>query len=102
MSASLPLRDDAMIAALEAPDADRPDYQLALAEQRRILRWAVSVLQGRHARLIALRYENDMTFGGIGKVFAVSESAACAMHGRILDRLRAALADQGIRSLKDL
>jgi DNA-directed RNA polymerase specialized sigma subunit len=100
MTASLP--DRGLVGCLKAPPGDSPDYPLACEEQRRILRWCLHHLHGRHARVVALRYENGMTFRQIGSVFGMSEPAAFALHGRILDRIRDLLAEHGIHSLRDI
>lgn len=103
MIASPPETDARLVAQLEAPPADSPDYQVLANEQRRILRWCIQQLGGRHARVIDLRYgDGTHTFFEIGQILRISESAAFALHGRILTRLRALMADHGIRSLKDI
>jgi DNA-directed RNA polymerase specialized sigma subunit len=100
MIASQP--DTRMISTLRGPVSDSPGYAAELAEQRRILRWTFSQLAGRHARVIALRYENGLPWKQVAEIMGISETAAILLHGRVLDRLRASLAELGVHTLRGI
>ncbi len=69
-----------------------------VAERRDELRSMRECLEGlseRDRTIIRLRYESGLSLAEIGERMAVSESRACQLHRRALDRLRRAMEGSG-------
>lgn len=81
---------------MEARDDESP-YDLAVRHERaRIIARAVSRLSLRQKRVLVLIYVHDLSFADAGAVIGVSKVAVWKAHRRILERLAADLATQGI------
>ncbi len=76
-----------------------PFVMASLAERRRILIACARFLTVQQARLLDLRYEQDLTFRQIAQHFQTSEAAVWQMHGRIRLVLATELARRRIQSI---
>jgi RNA polymerase sigma factor for flagellar operon FliA len=72
-----------------------PDPEAAVAEQetRRLLWCAVAQLGERDRLVLRLYYLEDRTLAEIGRMLGVTESRVSQLHGRLVARLRARLAE---------
>jgi RNA polymerase sigma factor for flagellar operon FliA len=78
----------------EAGNAARPATPHEQVEQRELardLRAALAELPARDQTLLALYYNEELSYAEIGKVLGVSESRICQLHGRLVATLRARL-----------
>lgn len=77
------------------PDVDAADPAVsALATERREhIAEAVEQLPGRERVILALRYQQELTFPEIGEILGVSESRICQLHTKAMIRMRALLPD---------
>ena len=80
--------DDALLGA----DGEDADDALAAAERRRALADAIAALPERLRILLALHYDEELTYREIAKVLGVSEPRVCQLHSEAVKRLREALA----------
>lgn len=82
----------------ELPEAHRasdqwaPDQAAARSEMIRLVREGLGRLRERDATILALYYDEGLTYREIGEVLGVTESRVCQLHGRAVARLRAELA----------
>jgi RNA polymerase sigma factor for flagellar operon FliA len=84
-----PLRaDDAVLHAR----AEGADDALAAAEVRRAVADAITALPERLRVLLALHYDEELTYREIAKILEVSEPRVCQLHSEAMRRLREALA----------
>lgn len=65
-----------------------PAVRLDEKEVREQLTKIIDTLPEREKILIALYYQEDMTFKEIGMVFRVSETRVCQLHAQALERIR--------------
>jgi len=73
-----------------APSEELPaDEQYARGEQQRALAKAVGELPERLRILLALYYDEALTYREIAKILGVSEPRVCQLHGDAMKRLRA-------------
>ena len=70
--------------------ADEPDPMdsVALRERKRALASAIERLPEREKLVVALYYQDSLTFKEIGNVLSVSESRAYQLHAQAVLRLR--------------
>ena len=74
------------------PSAMDPEISTEMSERRDALARAVAELPERERLVLALYYDEDLTFKEIGRILGVSEARVCQIHGRALMRLRTRLA----------
>ena len=86
---AVPVVDD--VAASEALPADE---QYGRGETQRMLAGAIGELPERLRILLALYYDEALTYREIAKVLGVSEPRVCQLHGDAMKRLRATV--QGV------
>lgn len=67
-----------------------------------ILRDAIGGLTPRHQQILALRYQEELTFAEIAMELHLTVSSVHAMHRLALQRLRDSLELMGIRQITDL
>jgi RNA polymerase sigma factor for flagellar operon FliA len=79
------------LAANEASDMASPHSVVERAQLTRRLDAAMANLEARDARLLALYYDEEMTYAEIGATLGVTESRVCQLHARALARLRLCL-----------
>jgi RNA polymerase sigma factor for flagellar operon FliA len=79
--------DDAMLHA----GAEGADEALAAAEGRKAVADAIAALPERLRILLALHYEEELTYREIAKMLDVSEPRVCQLHGDAMKRIREAL-----------
>jgi len=74
--------------ATQAPEAHatRAAFHSALAD-------AIEILPEREKLVMSLYYDEELNLREIGEVLGVSESRVCQLHGQLMLRLRATLAD---------
>jgi RNA polymerase sigma factor for flagellar operon FliA len=72
-----------------AEEASRRDAIASLARQ-------ISRLRGRSRMVLALYYQDEMTFKEIGQILGVSESRICQMHTGAILSLRSRLVDANV------
>lgn len=78
----------------DAPaDAPAADAMLATADLRRAVAGAIAALPERLQVLLALYYDEGLTYREIAKAMAVSEPRVCQLHSDAMKRLRASLAE---------
>jgi RNA polymerase sigma factor for flagellar operon FliA len=87
LSPHLPLEDD----SASSPEA-AADERLSRGQLQRQLALAVASLPERLQVLLALYYEEELTYREIARVLGVSEPRVCQLHSDAVKRLRAALA----------
>jgi len=78
--------------ALASP-AEAPEDLIGRSRSRRALADAIAELPERLRILLALYYEEELTYREIAKVLGVSEPRVCQLHADAVRRLRAVLAD---------
>jgi len=83
---SVPMEDEAHAAA-----AARADDALESAHLRHEVARAIAELPDRLQVLLALYYDEELTYREIAKVLGVSEPRVCQLHSDAVKRLRAAL-----------
>jgi RNA polymerase sigma factor for flagellar operon FliA len=71
------------------------DEALSGAQRRGALAAAISALPERLQILLALHYDEELTYREIAKVLGVSEPRVCQLHGEAVKRLRERLATEG-------
>jgi RNA polymerase sigma factor for flagellar operon FliA len=71
--------------------APRPDEALARGEAVRRLATAIEALPERLRMLLALYYDEGLTYREIARVLGVSEPRVCQLHSDAVKRLRASL-----------
>jgi RNA polymerase sigma factor for flagellar operon FliA len=83
-----------VLPADERLEAETPaaDEAVVRAEQRRILAGAVASLPERLQILLALHYDEELTYREIAKVLGVSEPRVCQLHTEAVKKLKEALA----------
>ena len=74
--------------------SDGADDALSAAERRRTLAAAIAALPERLRVLLALHYDEELTYREIAKVLGVSEPRVCQLHAEAVKKLRAALAEE--------
>ncbi|MGQ9524427.1 MAG: sigma-70 family RNA polymerase sigma factor [Armatimonadota bacterium] len=74
------------------PHAPDPESTTEAAERREALARALAELPERERLVMALYYDEELTFKEIGRILGVSEARVCQIHGRALMRLRTRLA----------
>lgn len=77
---------------LSATEEVPADEALAHGEDRRALAGAIAALPERLQTLLALSYDEGLTYREIAKILGVSEPRVCQLHGDAVRRLREALA----------
>ena len=82
--------------AYDLADPETPESLCGRNETAAVIRAAVGGLESRHAELLALRYQDDLTLREIGARWGVSESAVCQMHATALERIRTSLELMGL------
>lgn len=87
--------------ALDVRDPDTPATLYAAAEIAGVVRAAMGGMMPRHAELLSLRYERDLTLGEIAALWGVSEPAVHAMERRALARMKLSLELMGVNSVGD-
>jgi RNA polymerase sigma factor FliA len=87
---AVPLNED-----LLRDGAAAPDEALARGEAQRRLASAIGDLPERLRILLALYYDEGLTYREIARVMGVSEPRVCQLHSDAVKRLRAALAGAG-------
>ena len=75
----------------EADSEPRADELFAKAESAQQVRKALAQLVPREQALMALRYDDELTFEDIGVILGVPASTVRSIHRRALVKLRAAL-----------
>jgi RNA polymerase sigma factor FliA len=75
-----------------------PDNVFARSEMREKLSSAMQILPERYRKVVQLYYERDMTMKEIGGVLGVNESRVSQIHKAALERMQAALHQNGICS----
>lgn len=85
----LPIQDE----TAASPEA-AVDEALARGQLRNRLARAIGSLPERLQVLLALYYDEELTYREIAKVLTVSEPRVCQLHSEAVKRLRAALAEQ--------
>lgn len=84
--------DDGGELPLQVPSSDPdPLFTLATAEQRSLLARALVLLEPRDARVIAIVSLQEGSLKEAGAALGVSESRACQLHTRAIERLRVAI-----------
>jgi len=83
---AVPVIDD-----LAASDAPAADELVERAERQQALGGAVAALPERLRILLALYYDEGLTYREIAKILAVSEPRVCQLHGEAMKRLRGEL-----------
>jgi len=80
-------------------DSDTQPDQLCAREQMRVLiRKAMGTLPERYQRVVMMYYNNEMTMKEIGGVLGINESRVSQIHKLALEKMAAALQDEGIHS----
>lgn len=72
-----------------------PEYEAGGREIRRILGQSVDRLPDRERLVIALYYQEGLTFKEIGRVLGVSESRVYQLHTQAMTRIRAHIQSEG-------
>jgi RNA polymerase sigma factor for flagellar operon FliA len=72
--------------------AEAADDALAAAEVRKTVADAIATLPERLRILLALHYEEELTYREIAKILEVSEPRVCQLHSDAMKRVREALA----------
>lgn len=80
-----------LLDTLAAPATDDPASTPADADLRERVAVAVARLSPREQAVLTLRYRQELTFGDIGDVFALSESRISQIHTKAMVNLRAQL-----------
>jgi RNA polymerase sigma factor for flagellar operon FliA len=78
------------VALSEAAPADE---LFARGERRRALAAAIGLLPERQRQVLALYYDEGLTYREIAQVLQVSEPRVCQIHGEAVKKLRAELAE---------
>src|SRR5712692_4610132 len=86
-----------------SPDAppsteEAPDRCCAREQLRQVLATALETLPSRYQRVVALYYSHGSTMKQIGAELGVNESRVSQIHKAALEKLNAALKNQGIES----
>jgi RNA polymerase sigma factor for flagellar operon FliA len=80
-------------------DSDTQPDQLCAREQMRVLiRKAMGTLPERYQRVVMMYYTNEMTMKEIGGVLGINESRVSQIHKLALEKMAAALQNEGIHS----
>ena len=74
-------------------DSQNPMETLKKNEVKRILKRALENLPSRERMIIILYYYEELTFKEIGYVLGISESRVSQIHGKVILKLRATLAE---------
>ena len=74
---------------------DDADASLERAETVKCLARAIETLPERLRMVLALHYDEDLTYREIAKLMQVSEPRVCQLHGDALKKLREAMPDEG-------
>jgi RNA polymerase sigma factor for flagellar operon FliA len=88
---------------LPAPDfpskpETQPDFICVREEMRSALGEAMKVLPERYQKVVVLYYTNEMTMKEIGGVLGINESRVSQIHKSALEKMAAALEQNGIHS----
>ncbi|MGC8833749.1 MAG: sigma-70 family RNA polymerase sigma factor [Armatimonadota bacterium] len=77
----------------EVPDfnAENPAAYVERNERREAVAKAIAELPERERLVLALYYDEELTFKEIGKILGVSEARVCQIHGRAILRLKTRL-----------
>ena len=86
---AVPVQED--VAPSEAVPADEA-YEAG--EQRRALAGAIGTLPERQRMVLALYYDEGLTYREIAQVLKVSEPRVCQIHGEAMKKLRVVLAEE--------
>ncbi len=109
------MRNSAMISAssraedqdeLPAPDfpakpETRPDNLCVRSQMRSVLSTAMKTLPERYQKVVTLYYTGEMTMKEIGGLMGINESRVSQIHKAALERMAAALEQNGIRSARE-
>jgi RNA polymerase sigma factor for flagellar operon FliA len=90
--------DDQMAPEIPASPVDAPDRLCARAELCYELGTAIRTLPARYQQIVKMYYEHDMTMKEIGTQLGVNESRVSQIHKAALERMQAALANNGIHT----
>ena len=77
-------------------EAEDPSREIESQEIRRIVARGIDRLPSRERMVVALYYDNGLTFREIGKVLDVSEPRAFYIHGQAMTRLRHSMVSEGL------
>jgi len=78
----------------DLPDVARaPDERLADAEAHQALASAVARLPGRLQTLLALHYQEGLTYREIAEVLGVSQPRVCQLHAEAVEQLKRAMSE---------
>ncbi|MGC3998703.1 MAG: FliA/WhiG family RNA polymerase sigma factor [Anaeromyxobacter sp.] len=91
MAPPLPVEDD--IAAAQLPE---PDEALGKAQLTGALAKAIGTLPERLQVLLALYYDEELTYREIAKMLGVSEPRVCQLHSDAMKRLRGSLSGAAV------
>lgn len=89
----LPIQDE----TAAAPDA-AVEESLGRAQLQNRLARAIGALPERLRVLLALYYDEELTYREIAKILGVSEPRVCQLHGEAVKKLRAGLAEDGVEA----
>jgi RNA polymerase sigma factor for flagellar operon FliA len=70
------------------------DVAYERGERRQALAGAVAELPERHRTVLALYYDEGLTYREIAQVLQVSEPRVCQIHGDAMKRLRATMTEE--------
>jgi RNA polymerase sigma factor for flagellar operon FliA len=77
--------------AFPAPSGETPESEAARRQAMQRVRAALPRLEQRDLLVLALYYNEELTYQEIAQVLAVTTSRVCQLHGRAISRLRAEL-----------
>ncbi len=91
---------------LPAPDfpakpETRPDTICVRSQMRSVLTTAIKTLPERYQKVVMLYYTGEMTMKEIGGLMGINESRVSQIHKAALERMAAALEQNGIRSARE-
>jgi RNA polymerase sigma factor for flagellar operon FliA len=75
-------------------DESSPEVQAMHREAFGRVRGALARLEQRDVLILALYYNEELTYSEIGEVLDVTASRVCQLHGRAISRLRAEIENQ--------
>jgi RNA polymerase sigma factor (sigma-70 family) len=86
--------------AFDIPDPDTPESILAEAETSDLIRDAIGGLTRDHQQILALRFQDDLTFEAIGARLGITKQSAQAKYALAIERMRTSLSLMGINQRK--
>ncbi len=79
----------------------QPDVMCAREQMRERLQQAMSVLPERYRKVVVLYYSNELTMKEIGGMLGINESRVSQIHKAALEKMAAALHENGISSARE-